>query len=112
MRLLKCLFWILYRSWFYVLAGAIIVLVAPAMLIFLSRLQWYPTFYKLARLWGRILLAGMAYRCTTTSATPLEKAKNYMFGLMLLLVIFQQQKNGPHEKEKIGNLIGKMKKRN
>ena len=79
MRLLKCLFWILYRSWFYVLAGAIIVLVAPAMLIFLSRLQWYPTFYKLARLWGRILLAGMGYRWTTTSETRLEKGKNYMF---------------------------------
>lgn len=79
MYMFKCLFWILYRSWFYVLAGLIILVVSPFMLIFLSRLEWYPTFYKLARLWGRILLFGMGYRWSITSETTLEKGKNYMF---------------------------------
>jgi 1-acyl-sn-glycerol-3-phosphate acyltransferase len=62
-----------------VLAALIIIVVAPAMLIFLSRLKWYPTFYKLARLWGRVLLIGMGYRWTVTSETQLEKGRNYMF---------------------------------
>ena len=97
MRILKYIFWILYRIWFYILVGLSIVLLFPILLISISKESWYPFFFKLARFWARLILVGMGFRCIFIKEQVLEKNKSYMFianhtsmiDIMLMLVLIK-----------------------
>jgi 1-acyl-sn-glycerol-3-phosphate acyltransferase len=95
MKLMKAIFWILYRVWFYILVALPIVLLLPALLISISREQWYPFFFKLARFWAKFILIGMGFRYSVKAYAKPEKGKSYMFianhtsmaDIMLMLAI-------------------------
>ncbi|WP_411893914.1 lysophospholipid acyltransferase family protein [Winogradskyella sp. A2] len=94
MAIIKYPFWILYRVWFYVLVALPIILLFPLLLISISREQWYPFFFKLARFWAKFILIGMGFNYRITRNQKPDLKKSYMFvanhtsmvDIMLMLV--------------------------
>jgi 1-acyl-sn-glycerol-3-phosphate acyltransferase len=66
----------------------------PILLISILKESWYPFFFKLARIWAKIILIGMGFRWKIESNQTPEKSKSYMFianhtsmtDIMLMLV--------------------------
>lgn len=94
MAILKYPFWLLYRIWFYILVALPIIFMFPALMISISREKWYPYFFKLARIWAKIILIGMGFGYIITREETPEPNKSYMFvanhtsmaDIMLMLV--------------------------
>ncbi|WP_242203394.1 lysophospholipid acyltransferase family protein [Aestuariivivens insulae] len=94
MVVFKYVFWVLYRIWFYVLVALPIIILFPVLLISISKESWYPFFFKLARIWAKVILFGMGFRVKIESEQIPEKGKSYMFianhtsmtDIMLMLV--------------------------
>ncbi|MFI0429771.1 lysophospholipid acyltransferase family protein [Mariniflexile sp. HMF6888] len=94
MKIFKYLFWILYRIWFYILVALPILIMFPILLISVLKESWYPFFFKLARIWAKIILIGMGFNWKIESEQTPEKGKSYMFianhtsmtDIMLMLV--------------------------
>jgi 1-acyl-sn-glycerol-3-phosphate acyltransferase len=76
------------------MVGVPILILFPALIISISKESWYPFFFKIARLWAKIILVGMGFPWKITSEQKLEKGKSYMFvanhvsmiDIMLMLV--------------------------
>ena len=94
MIVFKYAFWILYRIWFYVVVLIPIVIMLPILLVSISRDEWYPLFFKLARIWSKFILIGMGFNWKIESDQIPDKTKSYMFianhtsmiDIMLMLV--------------------------
>jgi 1-acyl-sn-glycerol-3-phosphate acyltransferase len=94
MKFLKYPFWILYRIWFYVLVALPIIILFPILIISILKEEWYPFFFKIARIWSKFILIGMGFKWKITKEQDLEKDKSYMFianhtsmaDIMLMLV--------------------------
>ena len=94
MKILKYPLWIVYRVWFYILVALPIVILLPILLVVISRDQWYPAFFKLARFWAKFILIGMGMRWKIRREQITENKKSYMFignhtsmmDIMLMLV--------------------------
>ena len=79
MKLLKYPFWLLYRIWFYLLVLLPIILLFPLILITILSEKTYPLFFKIARLWARVILIGMGFRYSIKGTENFEAGKSYMF---------------------------------
>lgn len=98
MIVFKYIFWILYRIWFYILVIVPIIILFPILIISVSREQWYPMFFRIARFWAKIILIGMGFRWKIKKEQTLEKGKSYMFianhtsmvDIMLMLVAIKR----------------------
>ncbi|NOY46681.1 MAG: 1-acyl-sn-glycerol-3-phosphate acyltransferase [Chlorobi bacterium] len=94
MKFLKYPFWILYRIWFYVLVALPIIILFPILIISILKEEWYPFFFRIARIWSKFILIGMGFKWKITKEQGLEKDKSYMFianhtsmaDIMLMLV--------------------------
>ncbi|TGV03779.1 lysophospholipid acyltransferase family protein [Flavivirga rizhaonensis] len=94
MIVFKYIFWVLYRIWFYILVGLPILILFPILLISISKESWYPFFFKIARVWAKMILIGMGFRYRIDREQIPEKGKSYMFianhtsmaDIMLMLV--------------------------
>ncbi|MBT8393242.1 MAG: 1-acyl-sn-glycerol-3-phosphate acyltransferase [Flavobacteriaceae bacterium] len=94
MKFLGYPFWLLYRIWFYILVALPIIGLFPILLISISRNQWYPFFFRLARFWAKFILIGMGFIWKIERQQTPEKGKSYMFignhtsmvDIMLMLV--------------------------
>jgi len=94
MMVFKYIFWILYRIWFYILVALPIFIAFPLLLISILKESWYPFFFKLARIWAKIILVGMGFSWIIEKEQTPEKHKSYMFianhtsmaDIMLILV--------------------------
>lgn len=78
MKLLKYPFWLLYRIWFYLLVLFPIILLFPLILITILSEKTYPLFFKIARLWARVILIGMGFRYSIKGTENFEAGKSYM----------------------------------
>lgn len=78
MKFFKYLFWILWRIWFYVLMFVSIVLLLPLLIISILREKWYRFFFRLARIWAKIILFGMGFIPKVKFEQKLEKRKSYL----------------------------------
>lgn len=79
MMVFKYIFWVLYRIWFYILVALPIFIAFPVLLISILRESWYPFFFKIARIWAKIILFGMGFRWNIEKEQTPEKHKSYMF---------------------------------
>ncbi|AWI27166.1 lysophospholipid acyltransferase family protein [Flavobacterium pallidum] len=79
MKLLKTVFWILWRIWFYILMAIPIIVMFPLLFISILREQWYPYFFVMARIWARIILLGMGFSPKVEIEQHPESGKSYMF---------------------------------
>lgn len=95
MRGIKVIFWVVWRVWFYVVMGAIILVMFPLLFISILKEKWYPMFFILARIWakGVLILSGFYY--TVKREQEPIPGKSYMFvanhtsmtDIMLMLVV-------------------------
>jgi len=79
MKFLKNFLQFLYRIWFYVLIAIAIFVLFPALVVSISKEKWYPFFFKIARIWSKIILFGMGFTIKRTELESLEKKKSYVF---------------------------------
>lgn len=95
MKILKTVFWILWRLWFYMLMAVPILLLFPVLLLAISRERWYPSFFKIARFWGGFILFGMGFRYKVVWDEKPMRGTSYMIvanhtsmmDIMLMLAI-------------------------
>ena len=78
MKLLKYPYWLLYRIWFYLLVLLPIIVLFPFILITILSEKTYPLFFKIARLWARVILIGMGFRYSIKGTENFEAGKSYM----------------------------------
>lgn len=78
MKFLKTPFQLLYRIWFHILVAVPILVLFPVLLISISKEKWYPFFFRLARIWAKVILFGMGFVVSVKKLQQLEKGKSYM----------------------------------
>ena len=94
MKVFKYIFWVLYRIWFYILVAVPILIMFPILFVSILKESWYPYFFKIARIWAKIILIGMGFRYKIESEQTPINSKSYMFianhtsmaDIMLMLV--------------------------
>jgi 1-acyl-sn-glycerol-3-phosphate acyltransferase len=79
MKLVTYPLFVVYRIWFYILIAVPIVVLFPLLLLSTLKQSWYPTFFKLARIWGSFILYGMGLIPSIKREATYQKNKSYMF---------------------------------
>ena len=79
MRILKIIFWTLYRIWFYILMAIPILVMFPFLFISILKEKWYPYFFVMARIWAKVILFGMGFFPKVESEEEIIEGKSYMF---------------------------------
>ncbi len=79
METIKNILRVLWRVWFYVVGGSIIIILIPILMILTSHEKYYPVFFKLARWWAKVILFAMGFKVKVTGNQLIEKGKSYMF---------------------------------
>jgi 1-acyl-sn-glycerol-3-phosphate acyltransferase len=95
MRIVKIIFWTLWRIWFYALMGFFILLMFPFLVVSILREEWYKHFFFMARIWAKGILFGMGFYYKVDREQVLESRKSYMIvanhtsmiDIMLMLAI-------------------------
>ena len=78
MKFLKYPLTLLYRIWFYILVLVPIILLFPFILATILSEKPYPLFFKIARLWSKIILIGMGFNYSIEGDEVFEDGKSYM----------------------------------
>ncbi len=79
METIKNILRVLWRVWFYVVGGSIIIILIPILMILTSHEKYYPAFFKLARWWAKVILFAMGFKVKVTGSQLIERGKSYMF---------------------------------
>jgi 1-acyl-sn-glycerol-3-phosphate acyltransferase len=95
MKYIKYPLTLLYRIWFYILVLVPIIVLFPFIFLTIISKKTYPFFFKIARLWSKIILIGMGFNIKITGDTVFEEGKSYvlvanhtsMTDIMLMLVL-------------------------
>ena len=78
MKFLKYPLTLLYRIWFYILVLVPIIVMFPFILATILNEKTYPLFFKIARLWSKIILIGMGFNYSIEGDEVFEDGKSYM----------------------------------
>jgi 1-acyl-sn-glycerol-3-phosphate acyltransferase len=79
MKLLKMLFWTIWRIWFYLMLGIPIIIMFPFLLLSILKEKWYPYFFVMARIWAKCILYGSGFHYKVEREQSIEPNKSYMF---------------------------------
>ena len=79
MKVLKIVFWILYRVWFYILMAIPILVMFPFLVISILSEKWYPYYFIMARIWAKFILFGMGFRTKVVFEQKPIPGESYMF---------------------------------
>ncbi len=79
MKYLKIVLTLLWRLWFYILMFSTIILLSPILLILTSNQRFYPSFWKLARMWCYVIVYGIGCRIKIEREQEIDPNKSYMF---------------------------------
>lgn len=79
MKFLKIPFYLIWRMWFYLLIIGSVIIISPLLLILTAKEEYYPTFWKMIRIWAKFLVYGMGFRLKTQSDQITDRNKSYMF---------------------------------
>ncbi|MES2575923.1 MAG: lysophospholipid acyltransferase family protein [Bacteroidota bacterium] len=98
MRVIKIIFWVLYRIWFYILMAIPILVMFPFLVLSILSERSYPYFFIMARIWAKTILFGMGFHYKLEKDQELEQDKNYMLvsnhtsmlDIMLMLAVIRQ----------------------
>lgn len=98
MRGIKIIFWLFWRIWFYVLMAVPILVMFPFLVLSILSEKSYPYFFKMARIWAKIILYGMGFYYKIEREQRLEPNKSYMLvanhtsmmDIMLMLTIIDK----------------------
>lgn len=94
MKGIKIIFWAIWRVWFYVLMTIPILVMFPFLVASILTESGYPYFFKMARIWSKVILFGMGFYYKIDKEQELESDKSYVFianhtsmvDIMLMLV--------------------------
>lgn len=97
MRVLKVIFWTLWRVWFYILMAIPILLMFPFLVLSILTESGYPYFFKMARIWAKFILFGMGFHYKVEKEEDMDARKSYMIvanhtsmaDIMLMLATFK-----------------------
>ena len=78
MKFLKYPLTLLYRIWFYILVLVPIIILFPFILATILSEKTYPLFFKIARIWSKIILIGMGFNYSIEGDDVFEDGKSYM----------------------------------
>ncbi len=79
MKLFHYIFATLYRIWFYTLIAVAIIILFPFLVISILKQEWYPFFFRLARIWATIVIFGMGFYPIVKRESKYKKGQSYMF---------------------------------
>ena len=81
MKILKKIFWTIWRIWFYVVMLVLILIMFPFLFASILTESGYPYFFKLSRIWakGTLFLMGFYYKIEKSEKLDKNKIKNYKF---------------------------------
>ena len=79
MKLIKNIFRLFWRVWFYILFIVTILLMLPFLLVLTSDEKYYPSFWKLVRGWSKFLIFAMGFYLKKNIEEELDRNKSYMF---------------------------------
>ena len=79
MNLLKNIFRIFWRAWFYGWVFFSILAALPLLIILISNDKFYKTFFKVAILWGKTILFVMGFKPVVMSEEEIIPDKSYMY---------------------------------
>jgi len=79
MRILKVIFWVLWRIWFYILIAVPIIVMFPFLLMSILNEKWYPYFFVMARIWAKCILYGMGFYYTVETQQEPNEHESYVF---------------------------------
>ena len=79
MKILKIIFWILWRIWFYMMMGIPIIIMFPLLLVSILKETWYPYFFVMARIWAKSILFASGFYYKIDTQYKIEMNKSYMF---------------------------------
>lgn len=94
-KLFQIVLILIWRIWFYVLFLITILVATPVLAVVISHPKFYKSFYKVARIWGKVNLYGMGFWPQINKLQKVEPEKSYMFianhtsmiDLMLMLTV-------------------------
>jgi 1-acyl-sn-glycerol-3-phosphate acyltransferase len=94
MKFLKYPFTLLYRIWFYILVLVPIIVLFPFIFATILSEKTYSFFFKIARMWSKIILLGMGFNYKIEGSEVFEDGKSYvlvanhtsMTDIMLMLI--------------------------
>src|ERR1051325_4779171 len=69
----------LWRFWFFIVALITFIIFFPFFAVLLSSRKWFPTVFKLKRIWGRCILYGSGIIYTIKKEVPLDRSRSYVF---------------------------------
>jgi len=73
------IFWLLWRTWFYLMVGLPIVIMFPFLVLSILKEKWYPYFFVLARIWAKSILYTSGFYYKVTQDQQLDSNSSYMF---------------------------------
>ncbi len=79
MKILKTIFWVLWRIWFYIMMGVPIIIMFPFLVVSILRETWYPYFFVMARIWAKFILFASGFYYKVDEDYEIEMNKSYMF---------------------------------
>jgi 1-acyl-sn-glycerol-3-phosphate acyltransferase len=78
MRGIKIVLWLLWRIWFYILMTIPILVMLPFLLLSIISEKGYPYFFKMARIWAKVILFGMGFYYRVEKNQELNPHESYM----------------------------------
>lgn len=79
MKILKYIFWVVWRVWFYILMAIPILVMLPFLVLSIAKEKWYPYFFIMARIWAKFILFGMGFYYRVEKQQQPDDHKSYMF---------------------------------
>lgn len=79
MKIIKNLFILIWRIWFYFWVLFTIIPFIPILIIVILKEKWYKTFFKVARIWANTILFVSGFKPVVVSEGIIDTKKGYLF---------------------------------
>jgi len=79
MKILKFIFYVFWRCWFYGWVLFSIIPIFPVLLVVTSTEKLYPAFFKIAQAWANTILFVMGFKIDLVEEEVVDNTKSYMF---------------------------------
>jgi len=79
MKILKYIFYVFWRCWFYGWVLFSIIPIFPVLLVVTSTEKLYPAFFKIAQAWANTILFVMGFKIDLIEEEVVDNTKSYMF---------------------------------
>jgi 1-acyl-sn-glycerol-3-phosphate acyltransferase len=97
MKIVKIIFWTLWRIWFYIVMGIPIIVMFPFLFVSILKEKWYPYFFVMARIWAKVILFCTGFYYKIEREQLLDPKKSYMLvanhtsmtDIMLMLAVIR-----------------------